>query len=153
MSRVAVGGTFNPLHDGHKALLTRAHQLSSDGELLIGITSNVMAGKKYHEVENWEVRRQVVMDFMQNTFNTTPIIVRLDDQFGPTIDEDFDCLVVSPETEPTAHLINTRRAEQGKQPICIELVKYVLADDGQPISSTRVLQGEIDIHGNLLQHR
>ena len=153
MSRVAVGGTFNPLHDGHRALLTRAHQLSTNGELLIGITSNEMAGKKYHELEGWEVRRQVVMGFMQDTFNRTPIIVRLNDSFGPTINEDFDYLVVSPETEPTANLINTRRAEMGKQPIHIELVEYVLADDGRPISSTRVIQGEIDVHGNLLQHR
>ncbi|MBW6517046.1 MAG: phosphopantetheine adenylyltransferase [ANME-2 cluster archaeon] len=153
MSRVAVGGTFNPLHDGHRALLARAYQLSKGGELLIGITSNEMAGKKYHEVEDWEVRKQEVTDFMQETFNASPFITRLDDPFGPAIDEDFDYLVVSPETEPTAHIINTRRTEQGKEPISIELVKYVLADDGQPISSTRVLQGEIDIHGNLLQHR
>jgi len=153
MSRVAVGGTFNPLHDGHKALLTRAYQLSNGGELIIGITSNEMAGKKYHEVEHWEVRRQVVMDYMQDTFNASPLIVRLDDPFGPTIDEDFDYLVVSPETENPAHLINTRRAELGKQPIRIELVELVLAGDGRPISSTRVLQGEIDVHGNLLQHR
>ena len=153
MSRVAVGGTFNPLHDGHKALLTRAYQLSKNGELLIGITSNEMAGKKYHEVEDWEVRRQVVMGFMQDTFNASPLIVRLDDPFGPTINEDFDYLVVSPETEKPAYLINTRRAELGKQPIRIELVELVLAGDGRPISSTRVLQGEIDVHGNLLQHR
>ncbi|MBC2697501.1 MAG: phosphopantetheine adenylyltransferase [ANME-2 cluster archaeon] len=153
MSRVAVGGTFNPLHDGHKALLARAHQLSSGGELLIGITSNEMAGKKYHEVEDWEVRKQAVMGFMQDTLGASPLTVRLDDPFGPTIYEDFDYLIVSPETEPTAHLINTRRAEQGKQPINIELVEYVLACDGRPISSTRVLRGEIDIHGNLLQHR
>ncbi len=153
MSRVAVGGTFNPLHDGHKALLIRAYQLSNKAEVLIGITSNEMAGKKYHEVEDWEIRKQAVMAFIQETFGSVPLIVRLDDPFGPTIYEDFDYLVVSPETEPTAHLINTRRAKQGKQPINIELVEYVLAGDGSPISSTRVLQGEIDIHGNLLQHR
>ena len=153
MSRVAVGGTFNPLHDGHKALLIRAYQLSNKAEVLIGITSNEMAGKKYHEVEDWEIRKQAVMAFIQETFGSVPLIVRLDDPFGPTIYEDFDYLVVSPETEPTAHLINTQRAEQGKQPINIELVEYVLAGDGSPISSTRVLQGEIDIHGNLLQHR
>ncbi len=93
------------------------------------------------------------MDFMQDTLGASPLTVRLDDPFGLTIGEDFDYLVVSPETEPTARLINTRRAEQGKQPINIELVEYVLAGDGRPISSTRVLQGEIDIHGNLLQHR
>jgi pantetheine-phosphate adenylyltransferase len=153
MLRVAVGGTFNPLHDGHKALLTRAHQLSSGGELLIGITSNKMAGKKYNKVEDWVIRKQAVLDFIQDTFGSSPLTVRLDDIFGPTIDEDFDYLVVSPETESTAHLINTRRAEQGKQLINIELVDYVLAGDGCPISSTRILRGEIDIHGNLLQHR
>ncbi|KAF5412075.1 MAG: Phosphopantetheine adenylyltransferase [Candidatus Methanocomedens sp.] len=153
MSRVAVGGTFNPLHDGHKALFTRAYQLSNGDELIIGITSNEMAGKKYHDVEDWKVRRQIVMDFMYDTFNASPLIVRLDDPFGPTIDEDFDYLVVSPETENQAHLINTRRAELGKQPIHIELVELVLAGDGRPISSTRVLLGEIDVHGNLLQHR
>ncbi|MCL7413509.1 MAG: phosphopantetheine adenylyltransferase [ANME-2 cluster archaeon] len=150
MSRVAVGGTFNPFHDGHKALLTRAYQLSGGGELLIGITSNEMAGKKYHEVEDWEVRRQEIRTFLKDTFNISPVIVRLNDPFGPTVDEDFDYLVVSPETEPTARQINIRRIEQGKQPIRIELVEYVLAADRQPISSSRILKGEIDVHGSLL---
>ena len=153
MSRVALGGTFNPLHDGHKALLIRAYQLSNKAEVLIGITSNEMAGKKYHEVEDWEVRMQAVTAFIQDTLGISPLIVRLDDHFGPTLEDDFDYLVVSPETEPMAHQINSRRAKQGKQPINIELVEYVLAGDGSPISSTRVLRGEIDIHGNLLQHR
>lgn len=138
------------MHDGHKALLVRAYQLSNKAEVLIGITSNEMAGKKYHEVEDWEVRKQAVTAFIQDTFGTSPLIARLDDPFGPTIDEDFEYLVVSPETESMAHKINSRRAKQGKQPINIELVEYVLADDGRPISSTRVLRGEIDIHGNLL---
>ena len=153
MSRVALGGTFNPLHDGHKALLIRAYQLSNKAEVLIGITSNEMAGKKYHKVEDWEVRKQAVTTFIQDTLGASPLIVRLDDPFGPTLDDDFDYLVVSPETEPMANLINSQRAKQGKQPIKIELVKYVLAGDGHPISSTRVIRGEIDTHGNMLQHR
>lgn len=153
MSSVAVGGTFNPLHDGHRALLAAAHQLSKGGRVLIGITSDAMAQKKYHEVEDWDTRSKNIVRFMHDEFGAEPVIVKLDDPFGPTLGEDFDYLVVSPETEPTGQMINIRRAELGKQPIHLELVEYVLADDGQPISSTRVLKGEIDIHGNLLQHR
>jgi len=36
MARIAVGGTFEPLHAGHKALLTKASELSRGGELLVG---------------------------------------------------------------------------------------------------------------------
>lgn len=153
MSRVAVGGTFNPLHDGHKAILARAHMLSTSGELIIGITSDEMAHKKYHRVEDCETRKQKIARFMLEMFGTIPQIVILENPFGPTLEEDFDYLVVSPETEPIGNLINSKRAKLGKKPIKIELVEFVLAYDGQPISSTRILNGEIDTHGNSIKHR
>ena len=46
MVRIAVGGTFDPLHDGHKALLKKAVELSRGGELVVGLTSDEMAKKK-----------------------------------------------------------------------------------------------------------
>jgi pantetheine-phosphate adenylyltransferase len=153
MSRVAVGGTFNPIHDGHKALLARAHQLSIGGELIIGITSDEMAQKKYHGAEDCQIRKQKLARFMLDTFGARPKIVILNNPFGPTLQEDFDYLVVSPETEHVAVSLNCQRVELGKRPIEIVRVEYELAWDGRPISSTRILKGEIDIHGKLLQHR
>lgn len=153
MSRVAIGGTFCPIHDGHRALLARALRLSDGGTLTVGLTSNKMAQNKFHVMEDWEVRKQKLIHFMESTFGVKPHIVRLDDPFGPTLEEDFDYLVVSPETEPIAEKINQKRKERGKEAIEIVRVEYVLAWDGLPISSTRILNGEIDISGNPVQHR
>ena len=146
MSRVAIGGTFSPLHDGHKALLTRAYQLSSNSELIIGLTSNEMARKRLRYVEDWEIRAQKLALFMFEEFGASPKIVCLKDPFGPTIEEDFDYLVVSPETEPIGGLINAMRTELGKKLIEVVCVEYILAYDRQPISSTRIIKHEIDIH-------
>ncbi|MFA4958119.1 MAG: phosphopantetheine adenylyltransferase [Candidatus Methanoperedens sp.] len=149
MSRVAVGGTFNPLHDGHIALLKKAAELSRAGELLIGLTSDEMTRKKDHEVEDYQNRYNDVMEYIK-TLGFIPTIVRLDDPYGPTIREDFDCLVVSPETQPIGLKINMIRKEKGLCQLRIVLVDYVLADDGLPISSTRIWNGEIDGHGKVL---
>jgi pantetheine-phosphate adenylyltransferase len=155
MSRVAVGGTFDPIHSGHLALLARACQLSKGGSLTIGITSNEMARKKYHTITDCEIRKSRLYQFMFDEFGVRPEIIIIEDPFGPTVQEDFDYLVVSPETKPTGRLINKQRIDNGKKPIKIECVEYVLAWDNKPISSTRILNGEIDIHGRpvLQSHR
>lgn len=150
MARVAAGGTFDPLHDGHKALLKKACELSRGGELLIGITSDEMAKNKFHEVMDYRSRHDEVMRFVLRQ-GITPIIVRLEDPYGPTVSEDFDFIVVSPETHPVALKINNIRRERGLEEIKIVLVDYVLADDGLPISSTRIKRGEIDEHGRVLR--
>jgi pantetheine-phosphate adenylyltransferase len=149
MSRVAVGGTFNPLHDGHIALLKKAVELSRGGELLIGLTSDEMTRNKEHEVDEYHSRLNDVMKFIK-TLGVTPTIVRLDDPYGPTIIGDFDHLVVSPETHPSGLKINMIRSERNLKQLNIVLVDYVLADDGLPISSTRIRKGEIDGHGKAL---
>jgi len=152
MARVAVGGTFDPLHDGHKALLKKACELSRGGELLIGITSDEMAKNKFHEVVDYRSRHDEVMRFIREQ-GITPVIVRLEDPYGPTVSEDFDFIVVSPETHPVALKINDIRRERGLVEIKIVLVEYVLADDNLPISSTRIKRGEIDVHGRLLKKK
>ncbi len=150
MARIAVGGTFDPLHDGHKALLAKACELSRGGELLVGLTSSEMVRNKAHDVSDYSSRHEEVMRFIRSQ-GIEPEIVRLDDPYGPTIRDDFDYIVVSPETHPVALKINGIRREKGLRPVKIVLVDYVLAEDGLPISSTRIKRGEIDGRGRLLK--
>jgi len=76
-------------------------------------------------------------------------VTMLNTPYGPTLEEDFDYIVVSPETYPVALKINCVREEKGKKPLEIVYVDYVMAEDGVPISSTRIAKGEIDRHGRL----
>ena len=75
----------------------------------------------------------------------------LDDPFGPTIDsDDLEGIVVSEETEVGAEAINKLRVERGKKPLLIFVITMVLADDGKPITSTRVRKQEVDRYGHLI---
>ena len=78
-------------------------------------------------------------------------IVPLEDPYGTTIyDGDFEAIVVSEETEPTAVEINDIRISKGMRPLDIVVVSFVLAYDGTPISSTRIRRGEINQNGNVI---
>jgi pantetheine-phosphate adenylyltransferase len=46
--------------------------------------------------------------------------------------------------------INNKRVLKGKKPLKILKISFVLAEDGKPISSTRINRKEIDENGNLL---
>ena len=79
------------------------------------------------------------------------VLTPIQDKYGPSVEEKFDAIVVSPETKPTAEEINEKRRQRGKKPLQIIVVPYVLAKDGHPINSTRIRNGEIDEHGTLLE--
>lgn len=80
---VAVGGTFDHLHAGHKLLLT-ATALAIDpcqhalrpgrGTLTVGITGDeLLVNKKYAEyLESWELRWQRVSNFLESIINFSP---------------------------------------------------------------------------------
>ena len=82
------------------------------------------------------------------------VVIPLNDPYGTTIyDTDFEAIVVSEETEPTAVEINNIRVSKGMKPLDIVVVSFVLAYDGNPISSTRIRRGEINQSGNIIENR
>ena len=145
-NKVAVGGTFDKFHDGHKKLLSTAFEIANNVE--IGVTSDAFGGLK-GDIDSCKVRMKNLKSFFKDYSNF--IIVPLDDPYGTTIyDSDFDAIVVSEETEPTAVEINEIRVSKGMNPIDIVVVSFVLAYDGTPISSTRIRRGEINKNGDVI---
>ncbi|HDS45697.1 MAG TPA: phosphopantetheine adenylyltransferase [Methanomicrobia archaeon] len=150
--RVAFGGTFDPLHDGHKQLLKRVYELSEGGEIVIGVTSDAMARTfRDRDVRPFKARAAALQRYMREKYGAQVRVVELHDRYGPTLDEDFEYIVISPETYPVAVRINELRKARGKKPIAIVRVEHVKAADGGLISSTRIKAGEIDTHGTLLR--
>ena len=146
--KVAVGGTFDRFHNGHKKLLGEAF---NHGELIvIGVTSDVFGGKKGN-IESCNKRMDNLNHFLATKHDNFHI-ARLDDSYGSTIyEDDFDAIVVSEETEPTAMEINEIRKDKGMNTLDIIVINFVYAEDGVPISSTRIRKGEIDTKGHLLK--
>lgn len=148
-----VGGTFDPLHDGHKRLLSRSFQLAGPkGTVIIGLTSDRFASRKVHPVRPYEERREELIQFIRESdFQAEWSVEPLEDRFGSALKIDFDAIIVSEETLPVAMEINTLRRKEGRRKVDIHQITCVLADDGRWISSTRIFRGEIDQHGRVIR--
>lgn len=149
---VSVGGTFDVMHKGHWFLLEETFNVGENA--IVGITTDkfVTEMKKNHKVDTYENRLADVTEFLnEKGYLERAILVPLNDPYGPTIDSDeLEGIVVSEETEATAEVINQKRVDKGKKPLLIFVITMVLADDGKPISSTRVRRQEVDRYGRLI---
>jgi pantetheine-phosphate adenylyltransferase len=146
--KVAVGGTFDKFHYGHMRLVDIAFDIGS--YVLIGVTSNEFGGVK-GRIDPCKVRISNLRNLLQKKHQNYQI-QELNDPYGTTItDSSIDAIVVSEETEPTAFKINEIRKEREMKPIDIITIRMVLADDGKPISSTRIRKGEIDKKGTVIR--
>jgi phosphopantetheine adenylyltransferase len=151
---VAVGGTFDGLHFGHRKLLTLAMSSVNPvtGRLLVGVTADEMLKKK----ENAEYipclkdRMDGVLSFlgrlspgMMNRVKLVPI----SDSFGPPgqPDQHFDALVLSHETLETGYKLNQYRVKDlGIKPLYLLCTRRT---EAHGMSSTalrrlRVLKGK-----------
>jgi pantetheine-phosphate adenylyltransferase len=162
-----VGGTFTPIHNGHRALLHKAFQTAShdgegDGHVIVGLTSTAVARKTRSDPSHVELlgpfhsRHESLdteLDRTSDAYTASYEIVKLEDALGPAATrEDADALVISPEAKAQrrAHELNRERREDGLGVLEIHTPPFVIAQDGARISSTRIRNGEIDVNGYLL---
>jgi cytidyltransferase-like protein len=151
--KVAVGGTFDELHRGHKALLEKAFAVGE--KVIVSLTSDVFVSKmgKPHKTAPYNERIKELQAYLEKMGLTQKAeIVALDDPYGSTLSKlGIDGLVVSKETEITAEKINEKRKTAGLALLKIFVVAMVPADNCSPISTTRIRGGEIDREGHVLK--
>ena len=152
--KVAVGGTFDELHKGHRSLLVKAFEV---GEIvLIGLCTDEFVKKmgKPHVTASYEARLKELQAFLKKSgLSDKAEILPLNNPYGNTLtDKCIEALVVSEETEKIAIKINQKRSEAQLPPLTIVTISMVPAENYKPISTTRIRKGEIDREGHLLKN-
>ena len=149
--KVAVGGTFDELHRGHKVLLVKAFEISE--RVLIGLCSDEFVKKlgKPHTTATYAERLREVGNFLSKLdVSEKAEVIPLNNPYGPTVtDKCIEALVVSDETKKIADKINEQRKTNGLSPLRIVAIPMVPSEDCSPISTTRIRKGEIDREGRL----
>ena len=150
---VAVGGTFDEFHKGHRALLKRAFEVGE--RALLGLCTDEFVEKmrKPHEIAPFAVRLEELRSFLRkNGWLDRAEIIPLQDPYGPTLtDQKIDAIVVSRETESRADEINEKREEKNLKPLEIIVIDMIMAENCVPISTTRIRRLEIDREGRILK--
>ncbi|MHA1685683.1 MAG: phosphopantetheine adenylyltransferase [Candidatus Heimdallarchaeaceae archaeon] len=145
LNEVLVGGTFDHLHEGHKALLEAA--LSFGSYVRVGVTSDHFAKRMrrsdpyIHLLQPFEVRKNSVMKFLESRGCKKFEVMKLEDRYGPALNSPTaEGIVVTEETYPTAVDINKLRAINGLDQLLVLVIPFVYDEKGIIISSRRIRQ-------------
>lgn len=152
-SHLFLAGTFDGLHAGHRVILTRAFEVGE--RVTIGLTSDEFV-KKFKvqrvkcKVRTYEERKKVLEQWLKKN-NKYALIIPIDDPYEPAASmKDLDALIVTAENRKTGERINALRQGLALSPLTLIEVPMVEAEDGKPVSSTRMRNGEIDHNGKLI---
>jgi inosine/xanthosine triphosphatase len=144
-TKVAVAGTFNVLHEGHKALLDRAMWMAD--ELYIGITSDKMAAENRTEIIPYYLRRKAIEDYVISKGEIATIF-EINDIYGPPeIMDDIDILVVSEETKENGKLVSRMREKRGLKPLKLDVVSLYRDCDGNKLNARDIMSGDMSRDG------
>jgi len=149
---IALGGTFDHFHAGHRRIIDTAFQQGK--KVSIGITSGAMTSRDLKKeltasIESYSERTKTIETYLKKKrYDTRAQIFPLDDMYGTTIsDPSVDCIVVTEETLPNANKINEKRIQMKLQPLSIVQIPFVKGNNAHIIRSTRIRSGEIDREG------
>ncbi|MHA1399698.1 MAG: phosphopantetheine adenylyltransferase [Candidatus Heimdallarchaeaceae archaeon] len=143
IEEVILGGTFDHLHNGHRALLEAA--MSFGKFVRVGVTTDEFAKRmrktdKYvYLMQSLEERKENVRQYLEERGCKHYEIMVINDRYGPALNsESTEGIVVTEETYPTAVEINKLRAIKGLDQLLILVIPFVYDRKGLIISSRRI---------------
>ena len=151
---VATGGTFDIIHEGHYALLSRSFQLGE--RVIIGITSDDYALKEkgcQTILHGYNKRARQLEHAIHSKFGDVKYTIsKLENFYGPTVlSNKVEAIIASQETKGNGIKINKLRKKNGLKLLKIITVPIIKSEDGLRLSSSRIRSGEIDCTGRLLK--
>ncbi|MBI2616632.1 pantetheine-phosphate adenylyltransferase [Candidatus Gottesmanbacteria bacterium] len=158
---VAIAGTFDRLHQGHKSFILKAFELSD--KVIIGLTSDVYTKSKINPpaggqkskihitYQKFGERKKELENFLKEKgFLPRAEIVEIHDVYGPAIERtQIQALVVTKDSQKGGEEVNRKRVELNLPKLKLIEVPLIMAEDNRSIASTRIRQGEIDRYGHL----
>lgn len=172
---VAIGGTFDRLHKGHRYFIKQAFEFGE--RVLIGLTSKEYADKKnkrlrhlgrrprrnvgdspgvegliWPKIQNFQIRKKQLEEFLkEEKLLYRAKIIQIGDVYGNAGDlRELAAIAVTKDSLPGALLINKTRKKNGLQDLKIIKIKLIQAEDNRKVSSTRIRFGQIDRLGRVL---
>ena len=140
-----IGGTFDRFHLGHMSLIKTG--LSQCEKIEIWITDDNIAQKKDRRMKNWGDRKSE-LENATSEFSSRISTHLLIDNFGPSLEENYaSAIICTNETIGKCMEINSLRGDNGLDELTIISAEKIVSWDGEPISSSRIRQGEIDREG------
>ncbi|WEJ95996.1 phosphopantetheine adenylyltransferase [Yamadazyma tenuis] len=143
---VAVGGTFDHLHDGHKILLSSAVFLAKN-KVIVGITDDeLLKNKKYKQyLELFEKRLEITTKFLKKiASNQTFDLYKIVDICGPTgYIKGIDCLVLSKESASGGEFVNNFRKSIGYPKLTVYAIELIGGEN--KLSSTDLRREEQEL--------
>ncbi len=145
IDEVIMGGTFDYLHTGHKALLEAA--MSFGNFIRVGLTTDEFAKSLRRSdsnidlMEPFEKRKDELRKHLILRGCKKFEIITIDHRYGFALQSpEAEGIVVTEETYPTAVDINKLRALDGLDQLLILVIPFEYDEDGIIISSRRIRQ-------------
>ena len=142
-----LGGSFTRFHKGHQRMLDAA--VATGNHIIVGLTTDdYLKSHKAYGAPGYNARKRRISEYLSRKTQDFEIQPLESGNGNAETNPEYGCIVVSPETRRQAERINAARTLRGLKELQIITVPMVLAEDLFPISSSRIMAGEIRPSGS-----